>query len=53
MQSRTECRVFYLCRYDEVIVGAPMYSDIDLAKIEKGRVYVFMNEQVGGGGGGC
>ena len=32
------------CSYDDVLVGAPMYTDIPQGKVESGRVYIFGNE---------
>ena len=32
-----------LSSYDELLVGAPMYSDIETGRVEKGRVFVFEN----------
>ena len=32
--------------FDELVVGAPMYTDIHLAAVERGRVYVFNNTRV-------
>ena len=32
--------------FDELLVGAPMYTDIRLAAVERGRVYVFNNTGV-------
>ncbi len=41
-----------MCRYDEVLVGAPMYSGYGtngaIASVERGRVYIFRNTQVSG-----
>ena len=33
-------------RYDELLVGAPMYSALDHLAVEKGRLYVFFNDGV-------
>ena len=37
-------------RYDDLVVGAPMYSQIDSklseVQVETGRVYVFINQRV-------
>jgi len=39
--------VFVCCRFDEVVVGAPMYSTLDARRndmsIERGRVFVYWN----------
>ena len=32
--------------YDEVIVGAPMYSNVEDIKVETGRTYIFRNTGV-------
>lgn len=34
------------CRYDELLVGAPMYTMLDDLSPEQGRVYVFFNTGV-------
>ena len=36
------------CSYDELVIGAPMNTDFDarMIKVERGRVYVFMNTGV-------
>ena len=33
-------------RFDELLVGAPMYTNIALVSVERGRVYVFNNTGV-------
>ena len=33
-------------RYDDVLVGAPIYTDFESNKIERGRVYLFINSGV-------
>lgn len=34
----------YTCRYDELIVGAPMYSTVSpMVSPEQGRVYIYLN----------
>ena len=35
-------------RYDEVLVGAPMYTDFNNVNVETGRVYIFKNTGVSG-----
>ena len=37
----------HTCRLDDLVVGAPMYSDISTdSDYEYGRVYVFRNDEV-------
>ena len=33
--------VFFIFSFDEIIVGAPLFSTVD--KLEKGRVYIYRN----------
>ena len=35
-----------LCSYDELLVGAPMYTSFDPLAVERGRIYVFFNDEV-------
>ena len=37
---------FQTVSYDDLVVGAPMYTGIPRGKVESGRVYIFNNLQV-------
>lgn len=42
-----ECCDYFLCdSYDELLVGAPMYSSLNPLVVERGRLYVFFNAGV-------
>ncbi len=40
------CLMIIFFRFDELLVGAPMYTNLDPLRVEQGRLYVFFNTGV-------